>query len=228
MNIVELERLKVDDMPTGVCSEDGELAFSTAEHTQLYSLARDTQETTESFDVKTFNPVGLSRYGNEVYYLDAGSKTVYKTAADRYAPEKVLDLNTLDLSGSHPALQARDTQVTDLFVAGKTLLCSVEAGYGSGVYEINLETKKVERFFFSNGPQPHGVAQDRETHKIYVADAGQGYLVEFSPEGKLTGETAKLPTDRPYGLDVDAEGNFYVGAQDTREVVRFRVKEAEQ
>ncbi|MCP4654343.1 MAG: hypothetical protein GY856_02880 [bacterium] len=225
MRIVELQRFKVDEAPTGVFVDGKRVYLSATESSQLYSVDQETLDKVGVFDTETVRPVGVSLYDSEVYYLDPATKTVFKSAAGAYAPEKVIDLNALDLGKSHPVLQTKGAEVTDVFVRGKALYCTVQASYSSGVYEISLEKGRVRRFFFSNGPEPKGIVQHSKSKLIYVADAGLGYLTEFSTTGKHTGNAAKLPTNQPHGLDIDQEDNFYVGARDTSEVIRFTVEE---
>lgn len=223
MRITEVERFKVDQPPLGLYADKGRVFFSAEDSSRLFSVDEKTGTKEEIYDTEMKNSV-VTRYGEDVFFLDPMTRTVFKQMEDG-KKEKFLDLNSLDLSMTHPALASKDAEVTDIFVRGNILYCVVKAGFGSGVYEINTKKGAVVRFFHSNGPEPMGVAWDEKSKKIYVADASQGYLVEFTAKGKHDGNAAKLPTNAPHGLAIDEEENFFVGARDTGEVVKFRIEE---
>ncbi len=228
MKISELKRYKTQGVPAGVFAAGGQLFMLPSGSTSLYSIEPKTSQSTEVFEAGATRPAGLAEYDGEVYFLDKATNCIVKSPIGTYAPKQVLDLNALDVSKTHPALHSDSAEVTDVAARGKALFITVSAGYSSGVYEIDMDKGEVNRFFFAFGPEPTGIAQDAKTKCLFVTDASAGYIAEFTPEGVRMGEPVKLPTRAPYGLAIDERGHFFVGAQDTAEVIEFTVQEDEK
>jgi DNA-binding beta-propeller fold protein YncE len=218
-----VKRHNVGKPPSGVYSLGDKLFFFAVDSGALHVLDVATYGVETPADTRHTRTAGLSYHNGHLYFLDPVSATLHKMAVDGYASEMVLDLSQVDVGNHHPALHTAGRTLTDIDVNDTSLLCCVKAGYSSSVYEIDLATARVKNSFFAKGPAPTGVTRAARAPVIYVAEASQGFLVEFDNEGKHTGQAAKLPTDAPFGLSGDAAGNYYVGAQDTGAIIQFTV-----
>ncbi len=223
LNVIKVHKL-AGKIPTGIYPVKGQIFVTIKGSSDLYSI--DTKKETEQKIVNTGSaqPVGMSYYSNEIYYINQESRSIYKVKAKGGKPVEVINLKKLDLTETHPVLGMKEAEITDLDVRGKVAYCTVVAGYSSCVYEIDLEKREINKFFFTKGGEPRGIAQNPKTKNIYVADSAEGYLTEYDERGNPTGKSVKLPTNTPYGLAIDEKINFYVGTSDSDEIIEFKIE----
>jgi len=236
MRFSQPDRINLLLQPFGIHSRGDSIFFWKSGSGELYSFGKEAKEPEKLAVLPTkIKPVGMTEFEGHLYFIDSTDFCLYRIRidSDSYDEEKILDLKeTLydQISRLNPALLAPGSKINDIHVHGTKALVAVQAGYSSGVYRIDIDRKQptVEKFFLSLGVAPKGITRDPNTGNIFVADGGNGVLLEFSPDGVRTpGKTARLPTRFPCGLSLGPDGILMVGAEDAPEVFGFSIVDDE-
>lgn len=88
---------------------------------------------------------------------------------------------------------------------------------------FDLETQRVERVL-DGIPFPNGLAFGLDPDHLFVADSESGDILRFDRSGGSFGTPAvhaRLPGGGPDGIAFDRDGNLYVAAFETDEIVVF-------
>ncbi len=167
------------------------------------------------------NPMGLTWDGKEFLLCEEGTKTVYKIT-DTGESAKVLDLKEVKFGKLPPILQSDACLVTDLAWGRNALWVTCMAGYSSSVYRVDIKNKKAIGHFFAHGPKPRGISFDTQEKNIWIIDESNREFRKFSTGGEWKKISVPSPVEKPRGLSLDSEDNFWTSDRKTGKIYKIK------
>jgi DNA-binding beta-propeller fold protein YncE len=169
------------------------------------------------------NPGTIAWTGSDFLMSEKTSKVIYKLDPKKKTPEPYVDLMTIRSNRITPLLRARGTSISSIaFNQGARvnqgkLWIAIQAGYSSSIIVLDEQNKKMNKNFYTRGPEPTGIAFEANGKRGWVLDGSSKELSQFDNKGKWTKTTLRVPLEKPIGLAIDNEGNFLTTNSTTKE-----------
>ena len=175
------------------------------------------------------NPGGLALIGSEFMISDKTTKTIYKFDPEKKVQQLYVDLMNVKsnsvpslLDMVKPILNAEGTIISAMAFNQGKLWITVQAGYSSSVIVIDDQTKELTNCFYTRGPEPLGIAfESGKEAACWVLDGSNKELSQFDITGNWTQVALNVPLEKPSGLAMDNEGNFFIADLATNKIYKL-------
>jgi DNA-binding beta-propeller fold protein YncE len=168
--------------------------------------------------------VSLSWDGANVLVADQVTRTVCRVDPNSGQQALVMDPQSLEFGAYDIALRGEATTIGDIAWHDGILYVSVQAGYSSAIYGIDVEHKRVVSHRFAPGPQPCGLDFDPRDSSMFTLDHRNRELRRYDAQGTM--EIADLPVDLvdPQGLSFDSNRGLWCSDQASADLVHLNVE----